>query len=103
MQGTLRKKKSKFTEREYYQLYPTGSNSGKFYVTVKVHKLKAGDTVRLHPVDSSFDTASYKLAKYQVKMLSPLSKCKKLCKVQSTKQYCAKYKRTKGNQINQIK
>ena len=37
--------KSKFTEREYYQLYPTVSNAERFYGTTKLHKLKRGDTV----------------------------------------------------------
>ena len=66
VQCTLRKMKSKFTEQEYYQLCPTGSNGGKFYGTVKVHKLKQGDTVDqlpLQPADSNCGTASYKLAK----------------------------------------
>ena len=69
--------KSKFTEQGYYLLYPTGSNVGKFYGTAKVLKLKQGDTVdqlSLWPAVSNYGTASYKLAKYFAKLLSPLSK-----------------------------
>ena len=77
VQHTLRKMKSKFSGREYYQLYPAGSNAGKFYGTAKVHKLKQGDTadqLPLQPIVSNYGTASYKLAKYLAKLLSPLSK-----------------------------
>ena len=77
VQRTLRKMKSKFSGREYYQLYPAGSNAGKFYGTAKVHKLKQGDTadqLPLQPIVSNYGTASYKLAKYLAKLLSPLSK-----------------------------
>ena len=67
LQQTLRKIKSKFTKPEYYQLYPTGLNAGKFYGTAKVYKLKRGDTVdklRLGPIVSNCGTASHKLANY---------------------------------------
>ena len=37
--------KSKFAEKEYYQLYSTDLNEEKFYDTAKLHKLKRGDTV----------------------------------------------------------
>ena len=56
--------KSKFTEQRYYQLYPTGSNVGKFYGTAKVLKLKQGDTVdqlSLQPTVSNYGTASYRI------------------------------------------
>ena len=67
LQRTLRKIKSKFTKREYYQLYSTGLNAGKFYGTTKVHKLKQGDTVDklgLLRIVSNCGTASHKLANY---------------------------------------
>ena len=96
VQRILRKMKFKFTEREYYQLYPTGSNAGKFYDTAKVHKLKQGDTVDhlpLRPVVSNCGTASYKLAKYLTKLLSPLSKSQYT--VQSTKELINHIKKQK--------
>ena len=96
VQHTLRKMKSKFTEQEYYQLYPTGSNAGKFYGTAKVHKLKQGDTVNqlpLQPIVSNCGTASYKLAKYLAKLLSPLSKSQYT--VQNTKEFINHIKKQK--------
>ena len=96
VQRTLRKMKFKFTEQEYYQLYPAGSNAGKFYDTAKVLKLKQGDTVDqlpLRPVVSNCGTASYKLAKYLTKLLSPLSKSQYT--VQSTKELINQIKKQK--------
>ena len=88
--------KSKCTEREYYQLYPSDSNAGKFYGTAKVHKLKQGDTVNqlpLQPIVSNCGTASYKLTKYLAKLLSPLSKSQYT--VQSTKELINHIKKQK--------
>ena len=88
--------KSKFTEREYYQLYPTDSNAGKFYGAAKVHKLKQGDSVDqllLRPMVSNCGTASYKLEKYLAKLLSPLSKSQYT--VQSTKEFINHIKKQK--------
>ena len=100
VQCTLRKMKSKFTEQEYYQIYPTGSNSGKFYGTAKAHKLKQGDTVDqlpLQPIVSNCGTASCKLAKYLAKLLLPLSKSQHT--VQSTKELINHIKKQKVHQI----
>ena len=53
------------------------SSSGKFYVTAKRHKLKndisIGD-LSFIPIISNVVTASYQLAKYLGKLLSPLNK-----------------------------
>ena len=35
----LRKFKSRLSQKEYYQLYPTGSCAGTFYGTTKIYKL----------------------------------------------------------------
>ena len=70
--------KSKFTEQRYYQLYPTGSNVGKFYGTAKVLKLKQGDTVdqlSLQPTVSNYGTASYRIYQPITKQMVP-SNCK---------------------------
>jgi hypothetical protein len=56
--------------------YPTGSSPGKFYGAAKVHKLKQGESVDnlpIRPIISNIGTASYHLAKYLAKLLSPLS------------------------------
>ena len=47
VQCTLRKIKQKLPTDVYAKLYPTGSSPGKFYGTVKVHKLAINDTVQL--------------------------------------------------------
>ena len=80
--------KSKFAEKEYYQLYSTDLNEEKFYDTAKLHKLKQGgtaDLLPLQPMVSNCGTVSYKLAKNLPKFLSPLSK--RQYTVQSTKEF----------------
>ena len=50
---------------------------GKFYVTAKKHKLtptRTIDDLLIRPIISNIGTASYQLAKYIAKLLSPLSK-----------------------------
>ena len=76
IQRTLRKIKSKLSTEEYKKLYPTGSNAGRFYGNVKVHKIERNDKVDklpLRPIVPNIGTASYQLAKYLAKLLSPLS------------------------------
>ena len=76
IQKGLRKIKSKFSEQEYKRLYPTGSAPARFYRTAKLHKLKSDSTVDdlpIRPIISNINTASYQLAKYLAKLLSPLS------------------------------
>ena len=61
VQHTLRKMKFKFTEQEYYKLYPSGWNAEKFYDTAKIHKLKQGGAVEqlsLQPMVSNCGTVS---------------------------------------------
>ena len=50
IQRTLRKMKSRFTLQEYNKVYPTGSNAGKLYGTVKIHKLPESGTVDQLPL-----------------------------------------------------
>ena len=53
--------KFKFTEQEYYKLYPSGWNAEKFYDTAKIHKLKQGGAVEqlsLQPMVSNCGTVS---------------------------------------------
>ena len=54
----------------------TGSAPGKFYGTAKKHKIPIHGTINdlpLRPIISNIATASYQLAKYLAKLLSPLS------------------------------
>lgn len=76
IQNALRKIKSKLSESEYKRLYPTGSAPARFYGTAKIHKLQTNGTVNdlpIRPIISNINTASYNLAKYLAKLLSPLS------------------------------
>ena len=85
---SIRKIKNNLTKEEYNRLYPTGSLHGKFYGTAKRHKLKNGssvDDLPLRPITSNVGTASYHLAKYLAKLLSPLSKSQYT--VNSTKEF----------------
>ena len=71
----MRKIKSKFPEQEYKTLYATGSAPARCYGTAKMHKLKnhrAVDELQIRPIISNINTASYQLAKYLAKLLSPL-------------------------------
>ena len=66
-----------FTEREYKQLYPTGSKPGAFYGNAKVHKLRKGEGLKeltLRPIVSNVGTATYNTAKYLANLLAPLAK-----------------------------
>ena len=88
IQRTIRKLKSKFTTQEYNNLHPTSSNSGKFYGTAKIHKLRKLGTVDdlpLQPIVSNIGVVSYHLAKYLTKLLSPL--CKSQYTVESPKDF----------------
>ena len=76
IQKVLKKIKSKFSEQEYKRSYPIGSAPARFYGTAKLHKLKNDSTVDdlpIRPIISNINTASYQLAKYLAKLLSPLS------------------------------
>ena len=75
IQDMVRKIKGKLSKKEYRTVYPTGSSPAKMYGTAKVHKLKTNnvDDLPLRPIISNVGTASYHLAKYLAKLLSPLS------------------------------
>ena len=77
IQRTLRKMKLRFTLQEYNNVYPTGSNAGKLYGTVKIYKLPESETVDqlpLRPIALNMGTTSNYLAKHLAKILAPLSK-----------------------------
>ena len=65
VQRTLRKIKDKIPVRLYSKIYPTGSSPGRFYGTVKLHKVKDNGTVEdlpLRPIILNIRTATYELA-----------------------------------------
>ena len=80
VQRTLQKIKHKFEENEYKKLYPTGSRPGLFYGTPKVLKLQLQqqqqrlEELTMKPIISDIGTATYEIAKYFNKLLTPLSK-----------------------------
>ena len=80
LQQTLRKIKCNFEESEYKKLYPTGSRPGLFYGTPKVHKLQQQqqqqrlEELTMRPIISNIVAATYEIAKYLNKLLTPLSK-----------------------------
>ena len=76
IENILRKIKSKLTINKYKQLYPSGSPPRKFYGTEKIHKLSNDSNVEklpIRPIISNIGTATYNLAKYLSKLISPLS------------------------------
>ena len=93
---TLRKTKSKFTEQEYKKLYPTGSCPGKFYDTVKIHKIPVNgniDDLPIRPIVSNINTETYNLPNYLSKLLAPLRESEYIIK--STKDFIVKVKSKK--------
>lgn len=77
VQTSLRKIKQHLPENIYRKLYPTGLRAGQFYGLAKIHKLKKGQGINelpLRPIVSNIGTATYDLAKYLAKLLSPLNK-----------------------------
>ena len=76
IQRELRKLKRRLTIQEYRQLYPTGSNPGRFYATAKLHKLPPNVTIEELPIRPirvfNIGKASYCLVKYLAQNLSPL-------------------------------
>ena len=65
--------KNRLSSKEYYQLYPTGSCTEKFYGIAKIHKLPLNGFIDNLPLRPKIDTASYQQAKYLAKLLSPLA------------------------------
>ena len=77
VQNLLRKIKAQLPDGIYKKLYPSGSQPGLFYGLAKVHKLKEGEGVGqlpIRPIISNINTATYDLAKFLAKLLSPLNK-----------------------------
>ena len=58
--------KTKLAMQEYCQLYPTGSNPGRFYDSAKLYKLPTNTIIEELPIRSvvfNIGTVSYRLAK----------------------------------------
>ena len=57
----------------YEQLYLTGSGPGILFGAPKIHKPNFSTEFPLRPIFAAYNTASYKLAKFFVTTLSPLT------------------------------
>ena len=91
MQQVLQEIKRSLSAQEYLTIYSTGSCPGKFYGTAKVHKLPENgnvDQLPIRPIVSNIGTATYQLAKFLTKLLSPLSQSQYTFK--STKDFIQK-------------
>jgi hypothetical protein len=98
VQKALSKVKEAIGEQTYKDIYPSGSNPGKFYGTAKVHKVKATDEDKVgklpvRPIVSNIGTATHKTAKYLSKLLSPLAKSKYT--IENTKDFVTRIKKMK--------
>ena len=65
--------KEEITEVDYNHLYPCGSRPGILYGMAKVHKPVTDRCPSLQPILSAINTPSYKLAKFLVPLLTPLT------------------------------
>ena len=62
------KKKGRFDDQTYRQIYPTSKVAARFYATPKVHK----KDVPVRPIVSGINSITYGLAKHMAKLLNPL-------------------------------
>jgi hypothetical protein len=98
VQKALFKVKEAIGEDRYKQIYPSGSNPGKFYGTAKIHKVKPTDVDKIgklpiRPIVSNIGTATHKTAQYLCRLLAPLAKSKYT--IENTKDFVNRMKKTK--------
>ena len=98
MQKVLFGIKKAIGKEEYKKIYPSGSNSGRFYGTAKIHKVKADDPDKLRklpirPIVSNIGIATHKTAQFLCKLLAPLGKFKYT--VESTRDFIGRMKNIK--------
>lgn len=65
--------KNKLTQKQYDSIVPTGSRLGILYGLPKIHKPTINNCPKFRPILSSIGTPTYKLAKFLVPILSPLT------------------------------
>ena len=63
----------KISEKEYELIYPRGSRPGVLYGSPKVNKPVINNCSKFRPILSTIGTPTYKLAKFLVPILSPLT------------------------------
>ena len=77
---TSLKNKGVISAEELDRMVPTGSSPGILYGLCKVHKGIQGDCPPFRPILSAIGTPSYKLAKYLVPILAPITTNRFVCK-----------------------
>ena len=63
----------KISVKKYELIYPRGSRPGILCRSPKVHKPVINNCPKFHPILSTIRTTTYKLAKFLVPILSPLT------------------------------
>ena len=67
------KEKQEISDKVYKELYPTGSKPGILYGLCKIHKSIVDGVPPFRPILSAIGTPTYKLAKFFVPLLEPLT------------------------------
>ena len=67
------KNKEEITEVDYNHLHSCGSRPGILHGMAKVHQPVINPCPSLRPISSAMNTPSYKLAKFLVQLLTPLT------------------------------
>ena len=67
------KEKQEISDKVYNELYPTGSKPGTLNGLCKIHKSIVDGVSPFHPILSAIRTPTYKLAKFFVPLLEPLT------------------------------
>ena len=65
--------KKEISIEQYKDLNPSGSRPGIIYGSAKIHKIVTDDLTSFWPILSAIGTPTYKLAKFLVSMLEPLT------------------------------
>ena len=74
-------KDNKISEDEFKSICPSGTHPGILYGQPKVHKTVINNIPQFRPILSAINTPVYKLAKYLVPILSPLTVNDSLSKI----------------------
>ena len=93
MQQVIWKFKPKLQSNIYLKIYSSGSCSGKFYKTAKIHKMSPNDSVLhlpIRPIVPNIGTATCHLSKHLALLLSPLSESEYT--VKDSKSFVQKFK-----------
>ena len=72
--ATNKKRKADyFSKKQYWDLCPRGTRPGILYGSPKVHKPVINNSPKLRPILSTINTSTYKLSKFIVPLLAPIT------------------------------